>query len=43
MFDLIASEPRLRLLEMFDFRYDLNWPIDVTDETEDIVYVLQRV
>ena len=43
MFSLLASEPRLRLLEMYDFRYDLDWPMDVTDATEDIVYVLQRV
>ncbi len=43
MFSLLATEPRLRLLEMYDFRYDTDWPIDVTHQTEDIVYVLQRV
>lgn len=43
MFDLLTTEPRLRLLEMFDFRYDLNSPVEVTADTEDIVYVLQRV
>lgn len=43
MFRLLASEPRLRLLEMYDFRYKLDWPIDVTDETEDIVFVMRRV
>lgn len=43
MFDLLATEPRLRLLEMYDFRYDIDWPIDVTQDTEDIVYILQRV
>ena len=43
MFRLLATEPRFRLLEMYDFRYDLEWPIDVTSDTEDIVYVLQRV
>lgn len=42
MFDLLATEPRLRLLEMYDFRYDINSPIDVTDNTEDILFVLQR-
>jgi len=42
MFDLLATEPRFRLLEMYDFRYDIDWPIDITPETEDIVYVLQR-
>lgn len=43
MFRLLATEPRLRLLEMYDFRYDINAPIDVTDDTEDIMFVLQRV
>lgn len=43
MFKLIATEPRLRLLEMYDFRYDIDSPIDVTNETEDILYVFQRV
>jgi SAM-dependent methyltransferase len=42
MFALLATEPRFRLLEMYDFRYDINWPIDITHETEDILYVLQR-
>jgi hypothetical protein len=43
MFRLLATEPRLRLLELYDFRYDIDWPIDVTHETEDVVYILQRV
>ena len=43
MFSLIATEPRLRLLEMYDFRYDLEWPIDISNDTEDVVYVFQRV
>ena len=43
MFKLLETEPRLRLLEMYDFRYDVDSPIDVTDETEDIIFVLQRV
>ena len=43
MFKLIASEPRLRLLEMYDFRYDIDEPIDITPNTEDIIYILQRV
>lgn len=43
MFKLISTEPRLRLLEMYDFRYDIDDPIDVTPETEDILYVFQRV
>ena len=43
MFDLLVTEPRLRLLDMYDFRYDINSPIEITADTEDIVYVLQRV
>jgi hypothetical protein len=43
MFDLLVKEPRLRLLDMYDFRYDIDSPIDVTADTEDIVYVLKRV
>ena len=43
MFDLLVKEPRLRLLNMYDFRYDIESPIDITADTEDVVYVLQRV
>ncbi len=43
MFDLLTTEPRLRLLDIYDFRYDIDWPIDITADTEDVVYVLQRV
>lgn len=43
MFDLIASEPRLRLVETFDFRHDINWPIEITADTEDVIYLLKRV
>lgn len=43
MLKLLSTEPRLRLLEMYDFRYDIDWPIDLTDDTEDIMFVLQRV
>ena len=42
MFKLLSSEPRLRLVEMYDFRYDIKWPIDITDNTEDVIFVLQR-
>ncbi len=42
MFRLLGTEPRLRLLDMYDFRYDIDCPIDVTDDTEDIIFVLQR-
>ena len=43
MFDQRLTEPRLRLLDIYDFRYDIDSPIDITVDTEDIVYVLQRV
>lgn len=43
MYDLIATEPRLRLLETFDFRHDINWPIEITGDTEDVIYVMQKV
>ena len=43
MFDLIASEPRLRLVETFDFRHDIEWPIEITADTEDVIYLMQRV
>ncbi len=43
MFDQRLTEPRLRLLDMYDIRYDIDSPLDVTADAEDIVYVLQRV
>ena len=43
MFDQRLTEPRLWLLGMYDFRYDIDSPIDVSADMEDIVYVLQRV
>jgi SAM-dependent methyltransferase len=43
MFDLIATEPRLRLVEVFDFRHDIDSPIEITADTEDVIYLLKRV
>jgi SAM-dependent methyltransferase len=43
MFDLLATEPRLRLIETFDFRHDIDWPIEITADTEDVIYLLQKV
>ena len=40
---LIRSVPRFRLVECFDFRYDLDEPIELDDTVQDIVLVLQRV
>jgi SAM-dependent methyltransferase len=42
MLSLLATEPRLRVLDMYDFRYDINEPIDLTNLTEDVVFVFQR-
>lgn len=43
MFDLLATEPRLRLVELFDFRHDIEWPIEISADTEDVIYVLKRI
>jgi SAM-dependent methyltransferase len=43
MFDLLATEPRLRLVELFDFRHDIDWPVDITADTEDVIYLLKRI
>jgi SAM-dependent methyltransferase len=40
---LIGTCPDLELIDTFDFRYDIDWPIDIDDTTEDVVYVLRRV
>lgn len=39
LFDAI---PSLELVETYDFRYDLDWPIEITPATEDVVYVLRK-
>lgn len=43
MYELIATEPRLRLVETFDFRHQIESPIEVTADTEDVIYLLKRV
>lgn len=42
MFDLLATEPRFELVETYDFRYDIDEPIELGYETEDVVYVLRK-
>lgn len=42
MQDLFDATPGLELVETFDFRYDLEWPIEINDRTEDVVYVLRK-
>lgn len=41
--DLIASEPRWEIASVFDFAYDIQAPIVLNDQTEDVVFVLRRV
>ncbi|OYW18190.1 MAG: hypothetical protein B7Z55_11090 [Planctomycetales bacterium 12-60-4] len=39
---LIDVTPQLELVDTYDFRYDVEWPIDIDDATEDVVYVLKK-
>ncbi len=43
MTDLLSSVPAFRIVETYDFAYNIDRPIEVGPETEDVVYVLQRV
>lgn len=40
---LLAKVPRLELVETFDFAYDINTPVRIDKETEDVVYVLRKL
>lgn len=42
MQELFDATPDLAVVEQYDFRYDLEWPIEITGDTEDVVYVLQK-
>lgn len=39
---LLASEPRLEQVAAYDFHYEIDEPITIDRETEDVVYVLRR-
>jgi hypothetical protein len=39
---LIDRTKGLELLETFDFGYDINEPITVDKQTEDVVYVMRK-
>ncbi len=41
--DLIGSEPRWEIAQIYDFAYDIEKPIELTDRTEDVVFVLRRI
>jgi SAM-dependent methyltransferase len=38
----ILSDPRWEIIETYDFRYDMEWPIEINGDTEDVMYVLRR-
>lgn len=40
--ELIQSEPRWEIAEVYDFAYDIEAPIELDDTTEDVVFVLRR-
>lgn len=40
--DLLASIPDLELVETYDFAYDIDDPISIDSETEDVVYILRK-
>lgn len=39
---LFDATPALELVETYDFRYDTEWPIEINDGTEDVVYILRK-
>lgn len=42
MRQLLAKVPQLELAETYDFTYDLNLPIEVDAETEDVLFILRK-
>jgi SAM-dependent methyltransferase len=43
VFDLFAAEPRWEIAATYDFTYDIEQPITVDGQTEDVVFVLRRL
>ncbi|MCA9101267.1 MAG: class I SAM-dependent methyltransferase [Pirellulales bacterium] len=39
---LLASEPRFEVVATHDFHYDIDDPIDIDEDSEDVVFVLRR-
>jgi hypothetical protein len=39
---LLAAVPEWELIETYDFTYQIDQPIRVTGQTEDVIYVLAR-
>ncbi|WP_442483963.1 class I SAM-dependent methyltransferase [Aeoliella sp. SH292] len=42
MADLMSTVPSLEVVETYDFAYDIDNPITIQPETEDVVYVLKK-
>jgi SAM-dependent methyltransferase len=42
MEQLIAGVPSLEIAETYDFAYDLQEPIEIDSDTEDVIYVLKK-
>ena len=40
---LLKKVPEFRVEEVFDFAYDINQPHEITEASEDVVFVLKRV
>ncbi|MGD9127171.1 MAG: class I SAM-dependent methyltransferase [Planctomycetia bacterium] len=40
--ELFATVPELELVETYDFAYDIDDPITIDNETEDVVYILRK-
>lgn len=39
---MIRKVPEWKIEEVYDFRYDIDEPIEIDNETEDVVYILKR-
>jgi len=42
MRQLLSRVPELEIAETYDFMYELDHPVKITAETEDVVYVLRK-
>ena len=43
MDDLLGKVPQFRVEEIYDFAYNIDRPVKIGPETEDVVYVLKKV
>ena len=42
MQNLFSKVPELEIVEIYDFAYDINDPVTISPQTEDVVFVLQK-